>query len=823
MAYDSETIASKDPPPSSWETDEEKSAKSEMAKAGLYLKFIQRSKDEARTWMAEAKEAWREYQAENADGRYRKLNFWVCDNYQRYWADTQIKLAAVYSQTPNPIAQAWFDQDSIAKTACIGLESLAKYLISRCSFDRHMTTSCLEFLHASRATARLYFDAELIARAKRVPLQMVPSVDDQGTNIEIAVTMAGELPPEGSPVLYDEDGNPYYEEDGEEEEVVDPKIYFRPLHFDQVLISPGARCYEDIWYMAYKCTITRKDAVKQFGEVITKLPMPMAPGMQTTSNTASRDAPDMFEYYELWDKRTRMVYFLHEDYHEGFLKEEKDPYELIDFFPSPPFMMTNERWTDMYPVPVYTQTRDYYEQLHLSARRQNRFLKALKGSALYDGSIPELVTMFTELSDGQGVAVANFKDLLDKGGLDSLISFPDYQRLGATYQTIVGGFTSSENQLDTLSGISEIIRGTSDPVTSATAERIKKQSATNRFSLMQREVERFVRDVIEMMCDIALKTFEEYQLKEIMGVSYWDANDQNNWNSALAILRDDKSRKVRLHIETDSLIAINEEDEKNNAMELLDSLGKYWSSIVTLIQQQPLIAPLAIKIAEVTIPKMRYGKRAQDELKQTFAALNEQIQQPPQPPAPDPQMEQIQSNERIAQMQEQFNMQKAQMDFQLNAQKSSTDSQLRQMQLQLDQFVQSAKIRQADGQMALDVRKEQFTEQIEMNKLGIDVQESQALLREKMIQEQRLLQQNVQVPEEKMAIQRQIQALAQMPQPPHQQSPNVTINVGQPQGPPQPTVFSPSPFGSPMLSEPAVGPMISPMQSPILGGGSGLI
>lgn len=714
---------------SAWKTQEEKDAKEKAAKVRLILSHIKSSKKEADPWLGEVRSAWREFQSENSDGKYRIQKFWQWNTYNRYWADTMTILPTLYCNTPKTVARRRFDKDPIAKTGSILIERLATFLIDSQPFNRTQTATALEFLNASRATGRIYYCHDIVTQKERIYVQemmpepepqMDPAMMEEGQEPLPPMPMepyyvddAGNEAPLDAVIMQDEAGALYYETD-KEEEIVNPRVFFKALHFDQMLISTGARDLSDIWFIAYQVTITRKQAYELFGDVINKIDSSVADQRDIELDIGDetiKTSKDLFTYWEYWDKSTKRIYFIHENYTEDFLKEEDDIYGLVNFFPSPDPLMTNERYDNCYPTPDYTMTRDVYEQLHILAKRINRVTKAIKGVLVYDGSIEALDALFSDITDNEGVAVANFKDLMGQGGLDALVQLPPYERLAMVLDKLMQAFERQEIILDKLRGISDIIRGTSDPVTSATAEKIKKQMATNRQSIRQKEMVRFVRDTIEMMCDLALKVFPDDYIKKIVGFTHLDPADQERFDQALEMLRDDQARLVRIDIETDSITAIDDEEDKQAANEMMTAVSGYVAQTVAAIEQNPTVAPIMFKLLEIALNSFKFGKHAQDELNELFGSVMEKIQnpEPPAPPPPDPKLLEIESRERIAMAELQFKSQEFQAtiekDYAEYQSKISTEQNKLQIEIaKLNQAMAESQQKAADKQQELQVK-----------------------------------------------------------------------------------------------------------------------
>ena len=366
MSADVENIEV-DPNPSKelYLSESEKQAEiNEIQAAQYWLEQVtQVSKQEAQPWADECRSAWRELKKKKADGTWRPTRLWWAEVYPRYWSDTELMLPALYSRTPKAVSRRKFDSpDPNAKVATIINDRLAAWLMQTSGFDDTMESSALGFLNTNRQTCRIFYEEKVSKRKKKI--YVTEAIGEDGQPIL--------LDPEENLVLPDtvilNDENGLYFESEEDEEIIRPRVITKPVQFDKLRISPGARNPSEIWWIAYEITITKKDAAKLFGDKIKNIQNPNP--SQTSSSDWDTDnrvrrTSDLFTYWELWNYRDKQVYWLHEQYKKGFLKKEDDIYHLQNFFPSPKFMLDNMRYDSCYPAPDYTQCKDAYEQMHI--------------------------------------------------------------------------------------------------------------------------------------------------------------------------------------------------------------------------------------------------------------------------------------------------------------------------------------------------------------------------------------------------------------------------------------------------------------------------
>ena len=96
-------------------------------------------------------------------------------------------------------------------------------------------------------------------------------------------------------------------------------------------------------------------------------------------------------------------------------------------------------------------------------------------------------------------------------------------------------------------GISDIMRGNSNPYETATAQSIKGTMGTNRLEEQKNVCANFARDLLRMKAEIIAKNFDAATLTRMTGEEVTPEVE--------AILRDDFQRTCSIDIETDSTVS----------------------------------------------------------------------------------------------------------------------------------------------------------------------------------------------------------------------------------------------------------------------------
>lgn len=626
-------------------SSEEKSADINEIQASQYWlqQVTEVSKQEAQSWSDECRSAWREYQGQKVDGTWRPTRLWWAEVYPRYWSDTELMLPALYSRTPKAVSRRKFDApDPNAKVATIINDRSAAWLMQTSGFDDTMEASALGFLNTNRQTCRLFYEEKISSRRKKVYVTQAIGENEEPIFLDPEENL---VPPE-VPILNDEQG--LYFESEEEEQIKRPRIITKPIQFDKIRISPGARNPNEIWWIAYEITITKKDAAKLFGDKIKNIQNPTPSQVSSSdwdNDNRVRRTSDLFTYWEVWNSRDKQIYWLHEQYKKGFLKKESDIYHLQNFFPSPKFMLDNMRYDSCYPAPDYTQCKDAYEQMHILYKRINLATRVLKACILFDGSESDLANFFRELSDNQGIGVSKWAEDQAQGGFANKIFIPDYTPIVNVLNQLRIAFDSQKIAIDELRGITDLVRGASEPETSATAEKIKDRRSSLRFAKKKKAMLKFAVETLQMMLDLYYKTFDEEYIKEIVGFKLMTPEDQARFPAALEILRNDEEREIRIDIQTDSMVLFEDMDRKEESLQLMQTVGKF---IDDTAKANPAIMPALVVLLGKVIRSMDDTQDAEDPVMQAFAKISQDMSQPPQPPQPNPDlMAQLQAQQQI--------------------------------------------------------------------------------------------------------------------------------------------------------------------------------
>jgi hypothetical protein len=267
----------------------------------------------------------------------------------------------------------------------------------------------------------------------------------------------------------------------------------------------------------------------------------------------------------------------------------------------------------------------------LTARIAN-LTKALKMVGVYDSSQVALQNLLNSGMENIMIPVDSWAAFAQTGGLKGAT---DMLPIGEVARTVISLYDARDRvraDMYEVTGLSDIIRGASDPNETATAQGIKAQWGSIRVRDRQQEVQRFARDVIRITAEIIGEMFEPQTIAQMSGIAEMPPDYQQLFPQAIELLRNHSARQFRIDVETDSTIAPDEQAEKAAVTELLSTVGGFLQASLPVVQAAPPLGPVIGEMLLYALRRFRAGRQMEQVVEQAM----QQMMQPP-PPAPPPQ------------------------------------------------------------------------------------------------------------------------------------------------------------------------------------------
>jgi len=449
----------------------------------------------------------------------------------------------------------------------------------------------------------------------------------------------------------------------------------------------------------------------------------------------ARDDEDMVkesevEVWEIWCKNNKQVYFFTEGASE-ILECKDDPYGLPHFFPCPKPLFANVNTSKLMPTPDYAMVQDQYEQLNELNERRSSLISACKVAGSYDAEYPELKDIF-EGPENRLVPIKDWANFAgDKGGLRGVIQFVDINQISVVIQQIDMAMNNIKQQIEELTGISDIIRGSTSAYETLGAQQMKGQYASMRFNSQQTEVAEFFSELLNIKAFLMAKFYDEKTLLRQAGMMPTEYSpphaDMMYFEAALALLKDELLTNINVLVSVDSLSAGNDATVMQQKNEVMTSLAGLIAQAFPVIQAMPDSKEMFLHLIKAQVAGMPGAKDLEGVIDQQLTRLL----MPQEPEGPDPaqaaqqaQIEQAQQAQMMAAQEKQAEMQQAaaleqakmeqamqiettkgQAAIQMKQMEIDRDMQIAQMKTQYETDLQTAKLQMEAQKIALDEKK----------------------------------------------------------------------------------------------------------------------
>jgi len=602
------------------------------------------------------------------------------------WSNIRVAKPAVFSRLPRPdVSRRFKDSDPVGRVAALLLERALEFEIEHYPDYRATMNSCvLDRFLGGRGVSWVRYEPHISAQPGDLSEGVQVSED---TDAEVDET----LEYESAPTDY---------------------VYWKD--FGHTI----ARTWEEVTGVWRKVYMDREALIERFKEEGEKIPLDTTP--EDNKRTSGGEQKYEALIYEIWDKKTKRALWLSKSLGK-FVDEKPDPLKLENFWPCPRPLFATLTNDSLVPVPDYAQYQDQANTLDLIADRINGLVKALQVKGVYDDSFPALARLFTEGENGTLLPVKNWAAFAEKQGLRGAIDLIDLTAIFNALKELYAAAEVQKNQVYEIMGLADIIRGSSDPNETATAQKMKGNFGSMSLRSMQADVAQFATEILQIKAQIMCQQFQPETLAAIGGASTLSDEDQQLVPQALQLLKSTPLRDFRIEIEADSMIYMDELQEKQDRMELATALGNYLKEAIPAAQSIPQIAPLLLELLRFIVSGFKVGKTLEGAVDQAADALKQAAANPQQ--KPDPEMAKVQAE---AQAKSQELQQKAAQDQQALQAKAAYDQFKAKLDAQVAQAQQAAQARQAMQQNQMEdaraQREAQMKAAIDQRKAELDAQ-----------------------------------------------------------------------------------------------------
>lgn len=573
------------------------------------------------------------------------------------YANTEVLKPSIYSRPPVPqVSRRFKDKDPIGRLAAELLERGSAYEIERQGIDNIFRSVRDDLVLPGRGTVWVRYEAEIgdgeTIEAERVPIDYVNWRD------------FGHLP---------------------------------------------ARTWDEVPALWRRVFYSRDEAKRAFGkEIANKLEyIHKQTEKHTQSTSQEADAESKAVIYEIWCKTDRTQYIVAKEAPDFLRKPDKPPLDFENFWPCPKPVYSLVTTDNLIPTPDYKHYQDQAEEIDDLTKRIAKLTDALKLVGFYPAGAGDTSAAIEKALDpsveNKLIPIESWATFAEHGGKNAIVWLP--------IKEVVDCLTACQalraqliQDVYQISGISDILRGATDPNETASAQQLKAQWGSVRIKDRQQAMANFCRDVVRLVCEVIAERFEPQRVMAMANMQLpsppepkppmpgqmpqpdpamqqWQ-QEKAKYDQAFQLLKDEKVRGFRIDIETDSTIQPDEDAEKQRVNEFLTAVGGFMQQAFPLVQAAPELMPMMSEIMLFTSRRYRAGRMLEDAIEQSMQALQGKMQQAAQQPKQDPEMEKVKMEGEAKKAELAMKQQAHQQDMQFEAQKNQQKLQLEQVKSQ---------------------------------------------------------------------------------------------------------------------------------------------
>lgn len=593
--------------------------------------------DNAKNYHEKSKEIAKQYQElYESQEQEEETRLSLKSTYPIFWSNTQVLRPLLFSKLPKAnITQSFFNDDEISKISSELVERLLTYLLKESDAENQIEKIRDAYLVQGIGIPRIVFIPPEPIEIKSKKKKEKPKIEDEGES---------ENEDESSSKDYSKDMAEGETEDTEEEtsyETDESKKSFVIEFVDyQDFLKSTEKEWSKLRWVAFKKYYSRRELVEYFGNKGEKVPMTNVKYESLNQDSQQDDLYKMCEVWEIWDKENKVCHFITFAGDGYVLSSEEDGYNLKNFFPIPMPMGLNES-KRLLPSPLYSKYKNLVEDLTDIHDRISSLVKQAKFTGAY--------TSFAEQSDVENIMNGEdgeFKPLKTTANIDDarkLVVFKPLNEIANTITILRTEKMALKQDIQEITGLSDIVRGSSVASETATAQQLKGNFAISRIQPLQKEVEFTIRDTLRLLAELAVEKMSINEIIKITGLKVIDVDliltnakqslemekqqaitllnpQQPDFKEKLAMLeqqvqigfqktikdlqdqlkgfviqfkdlpklaktiKNDKLRCISIDIETDSTVKIDQNQEKMDRMEYIRTISGTIQSMVPAVQ-----------------------------------------------------------------------------------------------------------------------------------------------------------------------------------------------------------------------------------------------
>jgi len=432
------------------------------------------------------------------------------------------------------------------------------------------------------------------------------------------------------------------------------------------------RCWYEVWWVAGASWLTREEARERFKEFSGDEYQDAEYEVdRDTKEIGGTDNRERAKFWEIWDRKNRRCVWVAKGC-EDILDDSDPEIEYANFFPCPqPAFGTLQRGS-LVPVPDALQYEDQLKELNLLTGRIHALSEALEAKGFYPAGGAELADAIEAAlkANTPGRLLVPISNWAAFGGSKEVIIWLPIDQIAATVSQLVTLRRQIIEDIYQIMGMSDIMRGATDPGETLGAQQLKTQYGGTRVRDKQQQLVRFSRDLVQVAADVICSKFDpvtvvemtqtdlptskmiqrqissvqqqlvqqqqaieqakqQPQVQQMMQTQPDQAGQfqqqaqklmeegQNTVRALMAhptfdqvwlFLQNMRARSFVLDIETDSTILVDENAEKQRRAEFVGVLGQLLPQLTQMIGAEPATAAFCGELLKFAAAPFRAGR-----------------------------------------------------------------------------------------------------------------------------------------------------------------------------------------------------------------------
>lgn len=660
--------------------------------------------EEQRKWINELGMAKKEFTQWHE--RARKVNEIYLDKrpdaekdahkFNLFYSNTKILTDALYARIPKPDVTRRF-KDPTDQLGRISSNIIQRSLFTELENDGYFTSTAKDIIKD------YCISGAGVAWVRYVPKITKPeSEDEKPASPQLTNNEDAELAekPGASPIITDEDTP------------IDHVLW------SDVLWSP-TRTWKECRWIARCVYMDKEEVEKRFGEawanellIDVDSETEQEPTFLSTNELEPKNKPDnTVKVWEIWCKTSKKVYFVCEKA-DSVLDILDDPFGLPHFFPTAKPLLGATTTSNMVPEPDYTLVQDQYTELNTLNSRISNLVRACKVAGAYDKSAKEIGQILSPNSpETMLVPVDKWDMFAEKGGLQGSITFMPIQEVATVIGLLQVAAERIKQQIYELTGISDIIRGQTNPYETASAQGIKAQYASLRLQTRQTEVAEFIAEILRIKAFLMVKFYDEKTLLEKAGPML--PSDMALAPQAIALLKNERLANTRIEVSVDSLQLANWEQDRRDRNEAISALANLLREAIPAYQQNPELGPMFLNLIKFQLSSYRGAKDIEGYIDEQLQLALTENKDKPKEPDPAQQAAEIAAKQKEMEINANVEIEKAKADAEI--QKSTNELEFKREAKTADVAIEKEKLEIERAKLRI--------EELKLTKEGLDTSE----------------------------------------------------------------------------------------------------